>query len=193
MIDWLDRIDKSVFLYLNAMHSELSDMIWITITNIQTWIPLYILFLILFVKVFKKDSFYLIAGILLVILFSDQFTSGFMKPFFERPRPCHSPEIGNLVYVATKCGGQFGFASGHSANSFGIAMFVWLVFRYYWKWIWIVFIWACFVAYSRIAVGVHYPGDILVGGLVGAFFGWLTFIIIQESYFRIKLEPLIKN
>lgn len=193
MIDWLDKIDKSVFLYLNAMHSEISDTIWITITNIQTWIPLYVLFLFLFVKVFKKDSIYLIAGLLLVVLFSDQFTSGFMKPFFERPRPCHSPEIGSLVHIANKCGGQFGFASGHSANSFGIAVFVWLVFRYYWKWTWIVFIWACFVAYSRIAVGVHYPGDILVGGLVGAFFGWLIFIIIQESYFRIKLEPLIKN
>jgi hypothetical protein len=59
---------------------------------------------------------------------SDQFTSSFMKPFFERLRPCHDFEIGQLVHVVKKCGGQFGFASGHSANSFGIAMFTWLLF-----------------------------------------------------------------
>ena len=116
-----------------------------------------------------------------------------MKPFFERPRPCHSFEIGHLVHVANKCGGQYGFASGHSANSFGIAIFIWLTFRYYWRWTWLIFIWAGFVAYSRIAIGVHYPGDILIGGLVGLFFGWLTFRVVEEIYFRTKLQPLIKN
>ena len=193
MIDWIDQIDKSIFLYLNSKHSESSDAIWLFITNIPTWIPLYILILVLIIKVLKKDSPYLILGLLLVVLLSDQFTSGFMKPFFERHRPCHDPEIGYLVHIANKCGGQFGFASGHSANSFGIAMFVWLVFRYAWKWIWIIFVWAVVVAYSRIAIGVHYPGDIIVGGLVGILFGWLVFIIIGKIYFKIKQEPLIKS
>ena len=193
MIDWIDQIDKTIFLFLNSKHSESSDAIWMFITNIPTWIPLYILILVLIIKVFKKDSLYLILGLLLVVLLSDQFTSGFMKPFFERHRPCHDHEISYLVHVANKCGGQFGFASGHSANSFGISMIVWLVFRYAWKWTWIIFVWAVVVAYSRIAIGVHYPGDIIVGGLVGIFFGWLVFIIIGKIYFKIKQEPLIKS
>jgi undecaprenyl-diphosphatase len=143
--------------------------------------------------VFKKDSLYLIMGILLVILASDQFTSSFMKPFFERLRPCHDLEIGQLVHVVKKCGGQFGFASGHSANSFGIAMFAWLTFRSYWKGTWLMFLWAAFVAFSRIMVGVHYPGDIIVGSLIGLFFGWLIFKLLEQIYFRIRLMPIIKN
>ncbi|MCK5103428.1 MAG: phosphatase PAP2 family protein, partial [Cyclobacteriaceae bacterium] len=145
------------------------------------------------IKVFKKDSVYLIIGILFVILASDQFTSSFMKPFFGRLRPCHDPGIGYLVHIANTCGGQFGFASGHAANSFGIAMFIWMVFRNYWRWTWVIFLWAFTVAVSRIMIGVHYPGDILIGGLIGAFFGWLMFMLTSEVFFRIKLEPLIKN
>ena len=193
MIDWLDRIDKEVFLYLNGIYSDFSDAFWLFVTNIPTWIPLYILILYFFIRVYKKDSVYLIAGILLVILFSDQFTSGFMKPFFGRPRPCYSPDIGSLVHVAKACGGPFGFASGHSANSFGIAMFTWLIFRHQWRWTAIMFFWAAMVAYSRIAVGVHYPGDIIVGGLVGIFFGWLVFYLMEKVYQRINGTSIIKS
>lgn len=193
MIDWLDKIDTDLFLFFNNMHSEFSDRAWLFITNIPTWIPLYILILVAIIRIFKRDSIYIIGGLLLVVLVSDQFTSSFMKPLFERLRPCHNPNIQNIVHVADTCGGNYGFASGHSANSFGIAMFVWLISRSTWRWTWIIFIWAFVVAYSRIAIGVHYPGDIIVGGVIGAFFGWLVFRIANEVFFRIHLEPLIKN
>ena len=193
MIDWLDQVDKTIFLWLNSIYSDFSDKAWLVITYIPTWIPLYVLIFFLFVRIFKKDSIYLIAGLLLVVLVCDQFTSGFMKPFFERPRPCHNAEIAHLVHLANKCGGQFGFASGHSANSFGIAMFVWMVFRSYWKWSWLIFIWAAVVAYSRIAIGVHYPGDILAGGILGITFSYLIFRLTSEIYFRSRQKPLIKN
>ena len=193
MLEFLDKIDKKVFLYFNQFHNETSDVIWQTITNIPTWIPLYILLIFLLIKTFKTDSIYLILGILLTILVSDQFTSTFMKPFFERFRPCHDPEIGYLVHIVKKCGGQYGFASGHSANSFGIAMFIWMTFRTYWRGTWLMFIWAFIVAFSRIMVGVHYPGDILTGAVLGIFFGWLIFKSVEEIYFRVRLLPLIKN
>jgi undecaprenyl-diphosphatase len=193
MIDWLDQVDKTIFLWLNSIYSDFSDKAWLVITYIPTWIPLYVLIFFLFIRIFKKDSIYLIAGLLLVVLVCDQFTSGFMKPFFERPRPCHNAEIAHLVHVANKCGGKFGFASGHSANSFGIAMFVWMVFRSYWKWSWLIFIWAAVVAYSRIAIGVHYPGDILAGGILGISFSYLIFRLTSEIYFRSRQKPLIKN
>ena len=193
MLEFLDKTDKELFLYLNAMHSSFSDDLWQFVTNIPTWIPLYAVILIMMILIFKKDSFFLVAGILLVVLVSDQFTSTFMKAFFARPRPCFDPEIGHLVHVVKSCGGKYGFASSHSANSFGIAMFVWMTFRYYWSGTWLMFIWAFIVAFSRIMVGVHYPGDILVGGILGAIFGGIIFKILEEVYFRFKLAPLIKN
>ena len=131
MIDSLDQLDKQLFLVLNGMHSQLTDTIWLWITWIPTWIPLYVAFFVFMIKVFKGNSVFVIAGLLLVVLICDQFTSSFMKPFFERLRPCHDPDIGHLVHVPEKCGGQYGFASGHSANSFDIAMFIWFTFRRY--------------------------------------------------------------
>jgi undecaprenyl-diphosphatase len=56
-----------------------------------------------------------------------------------------------------------------------------------------MFVWAAIVAFSRIMVGVHYPGDIVVGSLVGLFFGWLIFKLLEQIYFRIRLMPIIKN
>jgi undecaprenyl-diphosphatase len=193
MLELLDKIDKQVFLYLNSFHNEWSDTAWQTITNIPTWIPLYIFIFVVMVLVFKKDSMYMIAGMLLVVLISDQFTSSFMKPYFGRLRPCYDPQIASMVHVVKSCGGRFGFASGHSANSFGIAIFVWLVFRHYDKSFFAMFLWAFFVAFSRIMVGVHYPGDIMAGALVGLLFGWLVFKLTEEMYFRINLQPLIRN
>ncbi len=193
MIEWLDGIDKQLFLFFNGQHSQVSDQVWYWITWSKTWIPLYALFLILLIKTFRMDSIWLIAGVLLTVLITDQVTSSLMKPFFERLRPCYDPEIGHLVHVVKGCGGKFGFASGHSANSFGIATFAWLTFRYYWRWTWLIFLWSAAMAFSRIMVGVHYPADIIVGAAVGILSGWLMFRIISEIYFRTRLEPVIKN
>jgi undecaprenyl-diphosphatase len=193
MTNWLDKIDKELFLYFNSFHTETSDQIWIWITNIPTWIPLYCLLVFFIIKVFKQNSWFVLAAILLVILASDQFTSSFMKPFFGRLRPCYDQEIGKLVHVADKCGGQYGFASGHAANSFGIAVFIFLLFKRYWHGTALIFLWAAVVAFSRIMVGVHYPGDILIGGLVGSFFGWLCFNLLSRIYYSIKHKPLIKS
>ncbi len=193
MLEHLDHIDKEAFLYFNRLHNETSDIIWQTITNPPTWVPLYIILIILLIVTFKKDSIFFILGVLLVILVSDQFTSSFMKPFFERLRPCYDPEIGSLVHVVKSCGGQYGFASSHAANSFGIAMFIWMSFRSFWSGTWVMFFWAFLVAFSRIMVGVHYPGDIITGGILGAIFGWLIFKLMEELYFRVRLLPIIRN
>jgi undecaprenyl-diphosphatase len=116
-----------------------------------------------------------------------------MKPLFGRLRPCHDPEISQLVHLAGSCGGRFGFASGHAANSFGLAMYVWLVFRHRFPWIALLFLWAAMVAFSRVMIGVHYPLDIATGGLTGVFSGWLMFRLTETVYFHFKLEPLIKD
>jgi undecaprenyl-diphosphatase len=193
MLQVLDKIDRIIFLYLNGMNTPLSDQIWYTITNIPTWIPLYLLILMAVIWHFRWDAIWVIASLLLVVLLSDQFTSSFMKPFFGRLRPCHEPEWSHLVHVVKYCGGKFAFASGHAANSFGIATFVFLIFRFKSSWIKLLFLWAALVAYSRIMMGVHYPGDIIAGAAIGIFFGWLVYRLLEGLYFRIKVQPLVKD
>lgn len=159
------------------------------ITDKKTWIPCYALIIIYFLWKYRWQGLLPIAGILLTILFADQFSSGFCKPFFERLRPCHQPEIQTLVHTTIKgCGGKYGFISSHAANTFGIAMFLFLFFKNKWKQIGWIFLWSSLVSYSRIAVGVHYPADILFGGLSGVLFGYISYLIFQAIVKKYNLK-----
>ena len=89
-----------------------------------------------------------------------------------RPRPCHAPDLLGLVHLPTgRCGGAYGFVSSHAANFFGLAVYLGLLLREGWLF-GLLLIAAVLVGYSRIYMGVHYPGDILAGGLLGALAGW---------------------
>ena len=121
-----------------------------------------------------------IAGIVLIIIaigLSDYITSGIMKPFFERLRPCHNPEISYMVHLVSNCGGKYGFASGHAANSFALASSLFLIYRKQIKYLGWMYLWASIVAYSRIYVGVHYPFDVITGALIGIVFSIFICII----------------
>ncbi|MDZ7607437.1 MAG: phosphatase PAP2 family protein [Cyclobacteriaceae bacterium] len=193
MLETIDQIDRNVFLYFNGKYSHFSDQLWLAITNSSTWIPLYLILILLILKKFGKESLWILGGLVLVILASDQFTSSFMKPFFERLRPCHDPALGQLVHIAKSCGGQYGFASSHAANTFGVAMFLWLAMKKYYHAMVLLFVWSSLVAFSRIMVGVHYPGDIIVGSLVGMGLGWIIFKITEAIHARTTGRILIKN
>ena len=181
MLEHLIKIDQDIFLFLNGLHINGLDQLMFWISGKKEWIPLYALIVGVIIYNYKKKSILIILGIVISIILADQITSGFMKPFFERLRPSHEPLLEGLVHhVNNYKGGRFGFASSHAANSFALAMYLWLLFRHHYKWsIWI-FVWASVVSYSRIYLGVHYPGDIIVGALVGAASGWGSYHLITH-------------
>ncbi len=175
IIDFLTGWDQELMLHIHRLSSPFLDMLMAGITEKFNWIPLYMLLLYLLIRQFGWQAVYSIVAVVLLVVISDQLTSSFMKPFFQRYRPCHDPEIGHLVRIVTKCGGYYGFVSSHAANSFAVSTFFWFLFHGQHRGIWLLFIWPLVVSYSRIYLGVHYPLDIIGGALVGIFLGYLVY------------------
>jgi len=181
LIEVLDKLDKKIFLFLNDLHTPFLDPIMFALTNQLSWIPLFLVIIFYLFKQFKKDTLWILAGIVITITLCDQLVSSIMKPFFERLRPTHDPMIRSLIHTVNEYkGGLFGFVSAHAANSFGIATFLWLSVKDRIAWIWVLYLWAILFSYTRIYLGVHYPGDIIAGALLGIGIAYIMFFILNK-------------
>lgn len=192
MIDSIAHWDEQLFLFLNQIHAPWLDPVMLLITGRFIWVPLYIFLLYLLIKEYKMDSIWYITGLILVILLADQFTSSFMKPYFERIRPCHDPRWQDVILNYSGCGGLYGFASSHAANTFGLAAYFHKVGGKKIPGFGWLFLWAAVISYSRIYLGVHYPGDVIIGTLVGLVSGWLVYWLIMKLK-TIWAEKTAKN
>ncbi|MCK5137534.1 MAG: phosphatase PAP2 family protein [Bacteroidales bacterium] len=195
-MDWLLQLDSRLFLVINGFHNETWDGIMWWISGKTTWWPFYLL--VLAFLGWKKgwQVLPMILFMIVIITITDQTSVHLFKNQFQRLRPCHEPALEGLVHlVNNKCGGQFGFISSHAANAMGVAMLVTVWIRKCW-FTFIMIAWAILIAYSRVYLGVHYPGDVLVGGLWGAGCGWLVYILflriinkLPQNWWITKRDP----
>ncbi|MDA0315376.1 MAG: phosphatase PAP2 family protein [Bacteroidetes bacterium] len=191
MIESFKHWDEKAFLRLNSFHSEALDPIVLLLTQTITWIPLYLLLLYLIYRIDPKNSIWVIGGVILTILLADQVSSGLMKPYFERLRPCHDPQWKGFMHLYGRCGGLYGFVSSHAANTFGLATFLTLTLSKKQKNICWLFLYAVAVSYTRIYLGVHYPLDVFFGALVGvlsAYFSWAVIVILKRKIVKKVIE-----
>ena len=181
-LNTLNTWDTDLFLILNGAHNSFWDFIMYWASDKFIWIPVYALFLfILWRKYYSKIWIVMLFAALLIFL-SDQISVHLFKDVFQRLRPCNDPALEGMVHLVNgKCGGSFGFYSSHASNIFAIAVFVISLLGKKNPWmLLLILIWAGLIAYSRIYLGVHYPGDVVAGAMVGSFFGWMVARFLQN-------------
>lgn len=193
MIETLEAIDRSIVQTINSWHTPfLDEFMWI-VSGKFTWVPLYLLFVFLFIKQFgvKKTIVFTICGVLVVAI-SDLTSVHLFKNVFERYRPSHNALLTDHLHFYQfengefYKGGQFGFVSSHAANFVGICAYVLFILKNVFKFLLpLLIVCIALVLLSRIYLGVHYLSDVLVGSGVG--------ILSAFIVFRFVYNPIIKK
>ena len=183
----IENLDQQLLLFLNSLNSPFWDQVMYAISGKLTWAPLYLAIMIYLGVKYRRKFFVILFFIILGITLADQISVHLFKNVFQRLRPCHEPELEGLVHlVKGECGGLYGFVSSHATNSFYVALFSLLFIKKRWFTISIV-LWASVVGYSRIYLGVHYPGDVVCGSILGAMVGWgiyKLYLHTDKTYLR---------
>lgn len=174
MLEKILQWDRDTFIYLNNLGIEEYDLFWATVTNISSWIPLFVFFfIIILLKYPKKEAIYVVLAVVALAFFIN-FATDVTKHYVARLRPNNNEEINTLIRII-KSPTSYSFFSGHAASSFSITTLMVLFLRKRFKWSWAFYLWPLIFASSRIYVGVHYPLDILVGASVGVFSAFLFY------------------
>ena len=184
-------IDKQVMLALNGSDSLYMDGVMKIYTSTVVWLPVA---LVLLLVVLKNNSprvgLLTVLAVALAVVATDQASSHIIKPLVARLRPCNDPTIMHLIDTVNgyRAGG-YSFTSSHACNSFGIFAIVSLIVRNRVLSLSLL-LWAAINSYSRIYLGVHYPGDILCGALLGATIGTLVYLIFNFVRNRVEYSSV---
>lgn len=182
MIEFLNGIDTQVFLWFNGHHSPFFDIFMKLFTGRFIWIPMYTAIALMMWRAagWSKFMFYIL-GAGLAEAITDQLCASYIRPAVERLRPSNLENaLSQFTYIVGGYrGGSYGFPSCHAANSFALASFVALLVR---RRPFVLFIlgWAVLNSYSRLYLGVHYPGDLLVGSVIGSCVGAGCFLAVRR-------------
>ena len=187
MLDYLNDIDTDALLAVNGLHDMFQDALWWMIS--AKWSSLLLVLGLVWILLHQNRRHALLVLAMLVLAFAiaDQVSSGLIKHLVERLRPTHDPSLGNAVHVVNDYrGGMYGFVSSHAANAFAATTLISLIMRHRLVTI-SLFTWAMLQCYSRVYLGVHYPGDILGGIIVGVLAGWLVWSLMRWIQHRWRL------
>ena len=172
MIETLKSVDQHLFLFLNGLHCPFFDVVMFYGTGTLIWLPLYLFLLYAVIRRYSWQAITVMLFAALMIMFSDQLSNVF-KDWIMRPRPTHEPGFQGIHTVNGYTGGQYGFYSEHASTNLAIALFMIRILSNQYRYFTLLMLsWAFFRAYTRIYLGVHYPGDVLAGWLAGALIGW---------------------
>jgi len=188
MLEYLQQIDQAALLQVNGWHNAFMDQMWWLVSAKWSWAFILVVFVWILLHKNRRQALLVVVMIALAVLLADQISSSLIKGAVERLRPTRDPSLSSLVHVVNDYrGGMYGFVSSHAANSFAIAMLLSLMMRHRLV-TWSLFIWATLQCYSRVYLGVHYPGDILGGIVVGLVVGWAVWLLWRYLCHRWRLN-----
>lgn len=189
MLDTLQAWDEALLLLLNGQPEWLAQAAWMLTSK---WATLPVALLILYRLFARRPWRHSVTGLLLLLACvagTDAISSRLFKPGFARPRPSHAVHLSDQLALHTHSdgsvyrGGPFSFVSSHAANTFGLAALASLLFGGgRWRWLYAI---AAAVSWTRIYLGVHYPGDILFGALFGV--GWASALFTLARRLRLPI------
>ncbi len=179
LLDW----DTRLFELINgSWHHPWLDWIFPWWREKLTWVPLYVLLAGFSAFKFRVKALWFIMALVLAVGLADTVSSKLLKPAVHRLRPCNTPELKEEVRLLSGCGKAYSFTSSHAANHFAIASFLSLTLGllYPWSRVW-WYLWAGTIAYGQVYVGVHYPGDVIAGAIIGLIIG----NVVAKAYLRL--------
>jgi undecaprenyl-diphosphatase len=182
VIQTLISLDQTVFQWINSdMGNAFFDMILPWFRERFFWAPLYLFIVSFFVINYRKKGWFLVAGLVLTVGLTDFTSSTLVKKHVERLRPCREPALEGKIVMRTDCGGGFSFTSSHAANHFAAAVFLSGFLGAIRRWIKpVALCWAGLISLSQVYVGLHYPGDVICGALIGIAIAWWSVKTIKR-------------
>jgi undecaprenyl-diphosphatase len=190
MIEEILKLDSKLLILLNNLGVPRFDNFWVNLSKIEANILMYLFLICLFFYIQKAhlkvaNILYIILVIVIMITITDQGANLF-KDSFQRLRPCYDETVKDSIrLVKDNCGGKYGFFSAHASNSFSLAIFFGLLFRNRIRYIILItLVYASFISYSRIYLGVHFPIDIIFGSLFGLFIGFSIYKFVYLKFLK---------
>lgn len=190
----LIELDHIWTLALNGSDSVFWDNVMYTVTNTFSWsLVIVALLTVIFKNNSVRESLLIFLAIALLILVADRICSGLVKPMVARWRPTQDPQLMYMIDVVRGYrGGRYGFFSGHACNTMCVAVFLSWLFRYA-KLTFTLLFWSVSTTFTRIYLGVHHLGDVLVGFLIGILLGTLFYFLLEWLHRHSKAKRLISN
>ncbi len=190
-MEQLLQFDTDLLLAINGWHSLFFDNFMWNISEKLTWIPLYIVLIACLVKRYGKQSIWFVLAFGACVGLADFISSGIIKELVMRPRPTREPDLEGVLHLVNGYrSGRYGFVSSHAANTVSICLLFSLIWRD-WRATLSLSLFAALNCYSRMYLGVHYPGDILGGLMVGTLVALGIYAILQKTPYiqkRIKKD-----
>jgi len=174
MLEWLLYLDYRLFTLINSHWSNsFFDFICPLIRNKYIWLPLYVFLFSFFIINFKRKGWLIIVFIIVTVTCADQISSHVLKPAVKRIRPCNQEILAGNIRMLVNCSNSYSFPSSHASNHFAAALFLIALLAGRRKWLSVLLVlWAFAISYSQVYVGLHFPLDIIAGGLIGSLIGW---------------------